>query len=511
MRQTRSILESQNSRQVEVPWATLCGERRYLAEKRLKINIDTEHNQQLYLSNLSLFDDAVREMTRLYSKAYISGLVVRISRFSITEGAPRYDNIPLYISKGKGCVGLIDLENITFSPSPEGLSDLAAIFPCHKAIIQDEATTLGMNADELSSHYSLGNFKWIVDLEMSKVQQLRVILNEQGSKCISVVPEMLPDVAKITRIMSNQAQSQRLYISQPQLFDQAVRELTRLCSRVTFLTLEETSTIYEDPYFSIAKRVSTSTLLLLKKGMICLNKIKNTTFTKDKDALAKLSRAFPLHQDMIIKQARQSSLESTSSESLFYSVFTKNGVLRTYYEKLFNERQEYLKANQLDRNDLSILFEFSQERQKEVLNEIEEFLVSNSKRSYLEPHPFEAAAKELAPKICTLFITLLKACLQECAAVPEPQPLLDLRAAQLELGNCVHRVARFKRIKLLNPFIEWIDKEPLMQTMGKPSKQLAWDLAISRLPIVLSGKEIFTYEPEYETRGFDDGHFWVYY
>lgn len=146
MQQVRSILNSQKSSHLIIPKANLYQE--YLVEQRLPINIDPYYNMELYLSHPQLFDEAVREMTRLFSKNYFSDLLTgRFHPFTnIVGDAVRYDNLPLYIEeengKKTGKLGLIDLETFQSCRHPNGLPTLARIFPLHVDIIKQEASLL---------------------------------------------------------------------------------------------------------------------------------------------------------------------------------------------------------------------------------------------------------------------------------------------------------------------------------------------------------------------------------
>lgn len=156
MQKVRSILESQNSSHLVIPKANLCDE--FLVEQKLPINVDSFHNMEVYLSQPKLFDEAVRELTRLFSRVYLSDLVSSqvnpLGHISGVGDFVRYDNLPLYIvgEKGikKGKIGLIDLEHMQLSPNPKSLDTLARIFPLHLDIIKNEANKLKMSFNESS-------------------------------------------------------------------------------------------------------------------------------------------------------------------------------------------------------------------------------------------------------------------------------------------------------------------------------------------------------------------------
>ncbi len=152
MQDVRSTLSAQNSSHLTIPKAVLCGD--FLVEARLPINIDRFHNMGIYIAEPHLFDEAVREMTRLFSKVYLSDLLSYQNHpiNNIVGDTVRYDNLPLYIEEqdGKrvGKIGLIDLEHMQNSPRLDGYRDgfstLARIFPYHAELIQEEALKLQM-------------------------------------------------------------------------------------------------------------------------------------------------------------------------------------------------------------------------------------------------------------------------------------------------------------------------------------------------------------------------------
>lgn len=157
MESTRAILQEQKSIHLVIPKVTICGD--FLVEERLPVHGEQLHNMGIYIAEPSLFDDAVREMVRLFSKVYLSDLIDWQKHLmnKIVGDSVRYDNLPLYIEEEngvkKGKIGLIDLEHIR-NPHPcdyyfrRGVLDLARIFPYHAGIIIDEAKKLNKPLDE---------------------------------------------------------------------------------------------------------------------------------------------------------------------------------------------------------------------------------------------------------------------------------------------------------------------------------------------------------------------------
>jgi len=151
MQEVRSILRNFNTSDLIIPRAFLCGE--FLVEERLPINADCYHNMEIYIKNTSLFNNAVVELTKLFSKGYLGDLMGNdiwdsLSSIDGVHNLIRYDNLPLYIvekdGKSVGKIGLIDLEYMQKKPNPDGLETLARIFPYHLDIIIEEAKSLGI-------------------------------------------------------------------------------------------------------------------------------------------------------------------------------------------------------------------------------------------------------------------------------------------------------------------------------------------------------------------------------
>lgn len=156
MQNARSTLDSQNSSHLIIPKANLCKD--FIVEERLPINIDSYHNMHLYISQPQLFDEAVRELTRLFSKGYLGDLVgpqdTPLGHIEGVKDFVRYDNLPLYIieedGKKQGKIGLIDLEHFSNGPSSQGLATLVRIFPYHLDVIKEEAHMLKMLVDDIA-------------------------------------------------------------------------------------------------------------------------------------------------------------------------------------------------------------------------------------------------------------------------------------------------------------------------------------------------------------------------
>jgi hypothetical protein len=154
MQKVRDILTRQKSSCLIIPKAIRFGD--FLVEDRLPINTDSFHNMALYISHTKLFDDAVREMTKLFSENYLTDLITYCSRQHLGHilgvgNSVRYDNLPLFIVEShgikKGAIGLIDLEHLSERQDNTTLKTLVRIFPYHLNIIKQEADSLKMIYD----------------------------------------------------------------------------------------------------------------------------------------------------------------------------------------------------------------------------------------------------------------------------------------------------------------------------------------------------------------------------
>jgi hypothetical protein len=153
MKAMQSVLDEQKCTHLVVPKANLY--RNFLVEDRLPIKPDDYHNMALYLSQPKLFDEAVRELTRVFSKVTIYDLTKAHGSSSHPHnhldckfGSIRYDNLPLYVVEENGTqvgkFGLIDLESLREGGGSGNLRDLAQMFPYHLEVIKQEARRLNM-------------------------------------------------------------------------------------------------------------------------------------------------------------------------------------------------------------------------------------------------------------------------------------------------------------------------------------------------------------------------------
>ncbi len=157
MQEVRAVLKQQKSSCLVIPRANLC--KNFLVEQRLPVDGDFFYNTELYLLNHKLFDKAVSEFTRLFSKIHISDLVESnphpLAHIPDAEDIVRYDNLPLYIvtkdGQQEGRLGLIDLERFVKKNEAtlysEELAKLVRIFPYHKEVIVQEALKLNVKID----------------------------------------------------------------------------------------------------------------------------------------------------------------------------------------------------------------------------------------------------------------------------------------------------------------------------------------------------------------------------
>lgn len=145
----RSVIESEGLSSLVIPRTRLYKE--FSVEERLPICIDPKHNAMSYLQNKHLFDKPVRQMTRLFAKAYIDYLVELDSdRNEILR--VRYDNVPFYITPEGVKFGFIDLERSKIGSNVKKTEHkifiLASMFPFHSDIIKEEAKRSHMTFGE---------------------------------------------------------------------------------------------------------------------------------------------------------------------------------------------------------------------------------------------------------------------------------------------------------------------------------------------------------------------------
>ncbi|MES2198605.1 MAG: hypothetical protein V4489_00345, partial [Chlamydiota bacterium] len=145
----RSVIQSEGLSSLVIPRGRLYKE--FSVEDRLPVRIDAKHNAMIYLHNKSLFDLPVRQMTRLFAKAYIDYLVELDSdRKEILR--VRYDNIPFYITQEGVKFGLIDLERSKIGSNVKKMEHkifiLVSMFPFHSDIIKEEIKNSHMTFGE---------------------------------------------------------------------------------------------------------------------------------------------------------------------------------------------------------------------------------------------------------------------------------------------------------------------------------------------------------------------------
>lgn len=123
----------------------------YLIEKRLPLpSVHWMSQIELYCENKDRFTDAVVEFTKIYCLTSFDDLVQSGGGIAILSEAAtlRTDNAPLYIEKGVGKMGLIDLEHWFLEIKPDlttfkHLYDLASFFPHHCKEIIAAAESIG--------------------------------------------------------------------------------------------------------------------------------------------------------------------------------------------------------------------------------------------------------------------------------------------------------------------------------------------------------------------------------
>lgn len=155
MEQVRSVLSGQKSSHLTVPQGAVLQE--FMIEEKLPIQADRFHNMGLYIKDPCLFDEAIRELARMFSKLVLGDLVSPQNHPSsnIVGDVVRWDNLPLYIEEKEGVkigkIGFVDLEHIskaTEESSARSYETLARIFPYHLPLLLEESKKLGLQVNE---------------------------------------------------------------------------------------------------------------------------------------------------------------------------------------------------------------------------------------------------------------------------------------------------------------------------------------------------------------------------
>lgn len=153
MQKIHALLQKQGSTHLIIPKARTCKD--FLVEEKLPISENIFHNIGIYATSPRLFDEAVKEISRLFFSVTIPDLVGNRNNYRYINGCRdiRYDNLPLYIldKNGTKCgyIGLIDLGKIKYCASPHAAKLLARIFPLHESVIQEQALAQNLCADKI--------------------------------------------------------------------------------------------------------------------------------------------------------------------------------------------------------------------------------------------------------------------------------------------------------------------------------------------------------------------------
>ena len=160
----RAIARSLGCSSIVIPEERLY--RSFQVVRRLPIPPNVYGSIETYRSKKHLFNDVARDMTRLFSKAYIACLI-RGTESNCEIARIRYDNIPLYTVKEKGVeqgrIGFVDPDhfdnNNVLRSDTYKLRVLAHIFPYHYKMILEEADKLGIKTyeDEVIESAILGH------------------------------------------------------------------------------------------------------------------------------------------------------------------------------------------------------------------------------------------------------------------------------------------------------------------------------------------------------------------
>lgn len=107
-----SAIQNNNYLHLTIPQVIGIINHEYLAEKRLPICNSEKDAQIVYEKHRDAFTSAVEEFTNLMIRCKFDDIVTICSEFGrYKTPIPRYDNICPYLEKGKGKLGLVDLEH----------------------------------------------------------------------------------------------------------------------------------------------------------------------------------------------------------------------------------------------------------------------------------------------------------------------------------------------------------------------------------------------------------------
>lgn len=492
MRAARVIVESLKIENLVIPTAILCGDKQFLAEKRIKgFSVDPEVNQKIYFDNPAAFDRAAQEMTRLFSKVYISNLISsgreQKSFFctEIAEQIPRFDNIPFFFRQRngelEGCVALIDLENIEFEPNEDALQVIAAIFPKHVGVIQEEAARLKMEQFKPIGWHQTG-FHWARsssdESHAQRVQELKVLrklLKEEKFDRIAEPPDLkLMEGEKYSPVDS-------VAVTSP-LFNEAIRQLVRLFSQVKIPALLSREEFYRDSNYRITKETLNLSAIVPflenNKGKFAILRGKNIIFEQKLYSIPALIETFPHYKKEILRELKMPDLSPIPGflEDGFH--FEKYESDESEFKKLYHARlstshAEFLKKNNITQGDVEKMMCISPERMgvisKEVVkgllkyrtSEYDKYLLYSLKSHLLlsdQVRQLLKGAEELAPKIVSVLVDSLKQILLEN---PNNDAMHTLRPALKRIGvsEQVHNFVKCQRIDIAAKFLEFIKGE----------------------------------------------------
>ncbi len=148
IKQARQMCEESKYSHLVIPTARVHGH--FIIEARLPIDQEAGPKEQigLYLDHLEQFTSAAQEFTGFLCQAWIGDIVGNTyNSYSTLSKAPiaRYDNVPLYLEKGVGKLGLVDLEQLCPPYKDQELGSLDAclvairFFPHHLDVIMHAA------------------------------------------------------------------------------------------------------------------------------------------------------------------------------------------------------------------------------------------------------------------------------------------------------------------------------------------------------------------------------------
>ena len=349
-----------------------------------------------------------------------------------------------------------------------------------------------------------------------EMQEVRSILDSQKS-CHLVIPQanLYEDflVEKRLPINVDSYANMELYLSNPTRFDEPVRELTRLFSKIYIRKLViqvrnplghihgvEDFVCYDNlPLYLVEKNEKIEGRI----GLIDLEDFENSPSPQ---GLETLVRIFPLHLEIVKEEA--SKLKMEFNEGVLEAAAEKGKI---YLQVGFTDHLRWLEQKNVDFNNISSQpFQVSQEREKELTTILEQELLKLNQgvsdlhtgwEEYLQTKDFitenpEAVAKDLAAIILPLIITRINSLIKRHQN-RQLSKLLGQKTTKAQLIS--FRSVEINRSQFYQDIDEALSEHEKIKFKSEyPSREstnISEQLACLILKNLVKGGEIFYFDP----------------